>query len=103
MTTMFLLIQLVIELETQVTPKQREKSHLVTFLEGFTTRASPVPTLYAIRFLSGELESALETLLQSHELQELLSQREAEKNEIHECLQRVMHLFQEFLMVDVRR
>ena len=100
---MLLPIELVIELEIQVTPKQREKSHLVTFLEGFTKRASPVPTLYAMRFLSGELESTLDTLLQSPELQEILSQREDEKNEIHECLQRVMHLFQEFLMIDTRR
>ena len=100
---MFLLIQLVIELELQTTPKHREKSHLITFLEGFTKRASPVPTLYAIRFLSGELESTLDTLLQSHELQELLSQREEEKNEIHDCLLRVIQRFQEFLMIDARR
>ncbi len=100
---MFLLLRLVIELEIKTTSKQREKSHLVTFLEGFTKRASPVPTLYAIRFLGGELESALDTLLQSPELQELLSRREEEKNEIHECLLRVMQRFQEFLMIDVRR
>ena len=92
-----------IELETQVTSKHHEKSHLVTFLEGFTKRASPVPTLYAIRFLSGELKSTLETLIQSHELQELLSQREEEKEAIHECLLRVMQQFQEFLMIDARR
>jgi len=94
---------MVIKLETKVTSQHREKSHLVTFLEGFTKRASPVPTLYAIRFLSGELKSALDTLLQSSELQEILSQRVEEKNEIHESLQRVMHLFQEFLMIDARR
>jgi hypothetical protein len=86
-----------------VFPINLEDSLPVTFLEGTTSRATPVPTLYAIRFLCGELESALDTLLQSHELQELLSQREEEKNEIHECLLRVMHRFQEFLMIDVRR
>jgi hypothetical protein len=91
------------KLETISTTKKHEKSHLVTLLEGFTKRASPVPTLYAIRFLSAELKSALDTLMQSSELQEILSQRDEEKNEIHECLQRVMHLFQEFLMIDARK
>ncbi|MHA2081532.1 MAG: hypothetical protein ACW99H_10345 [Candidatus Thorarchaeota archaeon] len=90
-------------MEKPVFPINLEDSLPVTFLEGTTSRATPVPTLYAIRFLCGELESALDTLLQSHELQELLSQREEEKNEIHECLLRVMHRFQEFLMIDVRR
>ncbi|MHA2027528.1 MAG: hypothetical protein ACW98U_16640 [Candidatus Thorarchaeota archaeon] len=71
----------------------------VTYLGGVT----PVPTLYAIRLLCKELESALDTLIQFQELQELLSEREGEKDEIHECLQRVMLRFQEFLMIDTRR
>ncbi len=100
---MFLLIKWVMKLETTVNSEHHEKSDLVTYLNGHTTRATPVPTLYAIRFHSGELESTLDTLLQSPELQEILSQRDEEKNEIHECLQRVIHLFQEFLMIDARR
>ncbi|MHA2353230.1 MAG: hypothetical protein ACXABX_08935, partial [Candidatus Thorarchaeota archaeon] len=66
-------------------------------------RAAPVPTLYAIRFFCRELESALDTLVQCQELQNLLSERDREKDEIHECLQRVMLRFQEFLMIDARR
>ncbi|MHA1951471.1 MAG: hypothetical protein ACXAAO_10250 [Candidatus Thorarchaeota archaeon] len=80
-----------------------EETLPLTFLEGITSRPTPVPTLFAIRFFCGELESALETLLQSQELQDLLSDREGEKDEIHECLQRAMFRFQEFLMKDARR
>jgi hypothetical protein len=89
-------------LETPATPVNREKSFLVTILKGVSTRATPVPTLYAIRYFCEELELAFGSLLQSHELQELLSNREEEKVEIHNCLRRVMRLFQEFLMVDIR-
>jgi hypothetical protein len=80
-----------------------DESLPVIFLEGSTSRAAPVPTLYAIRFFCRELESALDTLVQCQELQNLLSERDREKDEIHECLQRVMLRFQEFLMIDARR
>ena len=101
--TMIVLIRLVIVLGIHVTPKHREIPHLVTFIEGLAKRATPVPTLYAIRLLSEQLESALNILLQSHELQEIFSQKTREKDEIHECLQRVMQRFQDFLMIDLRR
>ena len=78
-----------------------EESLPVTFLEGITSRATPVPTLYAIRVFCRELESALDTLLQCEELQEVFSERE--KDEIHERLQRIMLRYQEFLMIDARR
>lgn len=80
-----------------------EESLPITLLNGFTSRGIPVPTLYAIRYLSRELESALETLIESPQLQEFLSQRGEEKEEIHTYLLRIMKLFQEFLMVDTRR
>lgn len=92
------------QLEKYVTPLNPEESLLpVTFLDGITSRETPVPTLYAIRFFCRELETTLDTLLQSQELQELLSNRTSEKEEIHESLQRVLHRFQEFLMLDARR
>ena len=91
------------KLETLVTTTDHEKSHLVTYLNGHTTRATPVPTLYAIRHHSNELESALDTLLKSHELQEILIKRGEEKEEIHDCLQRVMQRFQDFLMIAARQ
>ena len=91
------------KLETIVTTTDHEKSHLVTYLNGHTTRATPVPTLYAIRHHSSELESALDTLLKSHELQEILIKRGEEKEEIHDCLQRVMQRFQDFLMIAARQ
>ena len=75
----------------------------VTYLEGTTSRSAPVPTLYAIRFFCRELESALDTLLKCQTLQEVLSEREGEKNEIYDRLQRIMLRFQEFLMIDARR
>ncbi len=75
----------------------------VTYLERIDSRSAPVPTLYAIRFFCRELESALDTLLKCQTLQEVLSEREGEKNEIYDRLQRIMLRFQEFLMIDVRR
>jgi hypothetical protein len=75
----------------------------VIFLSGITSQATPVPTLYAIRFFCRELESAIDVLSQNEKLQELLGLRKDEKKEIHEHLQRIMTRFQEFLMVDTRR
>lgn len=75
----------------------------ITLLNGITSQGIPVPTLYAIRYLSRELESALETLIKSSQLQEFLSQRGEEKEEIHNRLLRIIKLFQEFLMMDARR
>lgn len=80
-----------------------EETLPLTFLEGVTSRSAPVPTLFAIRFFCEELESALNILTESQELQELLSDRGGEKDEIHERLQRIMLRFQEFLMTDARR
>jgi len=91
------------QLEKFVPPLNPEELLPVTFLDGLTSQATPVPTLYAIRFFCRELESAIDTLLQNQELQELLSNRTEEKEEINECLQRVIHRFQEFLMIDTRR
>lgn len=91
------------KLETIVNSEHHEKSDLVTYLNGHTTRATPVPTLYAIRFHSRELESALDTLSKSQEAQEILLQRGEEKDEIHDCLLRVMQRFQEFLMIAARQ
>ena len=68
-----------------------------------TSRAAPVTTLFAIRFFCKELELALDTLLRCEDLQEILSEREGEKNEIYDRLQRIMQRFQEFLMIDARR
>ena len=90
-------------MEAHVPPLTQKESLLVTYLKGITSRETPVPTLYALRFFCRELESILDTLLQSQELQEILSTRTEEKEEIHECLQRIMQRFQEFLMLDVRR
>jgi len=84
------------QLEKFVPPLNPEELLPVTFLDGLTSQATPVPTLYAIRFFCRELESAIDTLLQNQELQELLSNRTEEKEEINECLQRVIHRFQEF-------
>jgi hypothetical protein len=90
-------------LEEPVFSYELDESLPVTLLDRSTYRAAPVPTLFAIRFFCKELESALDTLVQCQELQELLSNRDEEKNEIYESLQRVMQRFQEFLMVDTRR
>lgn len=90
-------------MEKFVPPLNPEELLPVTFLDGLTSQATPVPTLYAIRFFSRELESAIDTLIQNQELQELLSNRTKEKEDIYECLQRVIHRFQEFLMLDARR
>lgn len=90
-------------LESSINQIDKEKFLPVTFLEGFSSYAIPVPTLYAIRFLCGELESTLVTLLQSPELQELLSTREEEKIEIHEHLQRSLKLFEDFIMMSLRK
>ena len=90
-------------LEEPVFSYDLDESLPVTILEGSTSRAAPVPTLFAIRFFCKELELALDTLVQCQELRELLSNRAEEKDEIYECLQRVMHRFQEFLMTDARR
>jgi hypothetical protein len=73
------------------------------YLEGITSQTTPVPTIYAIRFFCRELETALDTLLNCQTLQEVLSEREGEKNEIYDRLQRIMLRFQEFLMIDARR
>ena len=75
----------------------------VTYIEGITSRTTPVPTLYAIRFFCRALESALDTLLQSPELQEVFGEREEEKDMIYDSLQRVMSRFQEYLMISTRR
>jgi hypothetical protein len=99
----YLINFLVIQLEKPVFSFDLEEFLPVTFLEGITSRATPVPTLYAIGVFCRELESALDTLLQCEELQEVFSEREREKDEISERLQRIMLRFQEFLMVDARR
>ncbi|MFW9960429.1 MAG: hypothetical protein ACFFDV_05390 [Candidatus Thorarchaeota archaeon] len=80
-----------------------DESLPITLLNGLISQGIPVPTIYAIRYLSRELESALETLSESSQLQEFLSQRGAEKEEIQSRLLRIMKLFQEFLMADARR
>jgi hypothetical protein len=90
-------------LELQSMPTKDEEVLPVSFLNGITGQDIPVPTLYAIRFLGKELEFVLETLNETPELQELLSQREEEKQAIHNCLKRLLRLYQEFLMTDVRR
>jgi hypothetical protein len=81
----------------------QEEAFPVIHLNGITSQRSPVPVLYAIRYLSRELESALETLIQSSQLQELLSSRGTEKDEVHTRLLRIMKLFHDFLIADVRR
>lgn len=90
-------------LEEQLVSIDPEETLPVIFLDGITSQATPVPTLYAIRFFCKELESAINVLSENTKLQELLGLREDEKNEIHEHLQRIMQRFQEFLMVDTRR
>ena len=75
----------------------------VTFLSNPTGRSTPVPTLYAIRQLSQDLESSLQLLTKNQELQLILGAKYDEKNRIHECLQRILYLFQEFLMNDARK
>lgn len=84
-------------------PPDPDESLPITLLNGLISQGIPVPTLYAIRYLSRELESALETLIGSSQLKEFLSQRREEKEEIQSRLLRIMKLFQEFLMVDARR
>lgn len=90
-------------LEEHLIGMDSEETLPVIFLNGITSQATPVPTLYAIRFFCKELESAINVLSQSTQLQELLSLREDEKNEIQDQLQRIMQRFQEFLMIDARR
>lgn len=90
-------------MEDQLVSMDSEETLPVIFLNGITSQATPVPTLYAIRFFCKELESAIDVLSQNMKLQELLSLRENEKNEIQEQLQRIMQRFQEFLMIDARR
>jgi len=90
-------------LEEQLVSIDSEDTLPVIFLDGITSQATPVPTLYAIRFYCKELESAINVLSENKKLQELLGLREDEKNEIHAHLQRIMHRFQEFLMMDTRR
>ena len=90
-------------LEEQLVSMDAEETLPVIFLNGITSQATPVPTLYAIRFFCKELEAAISVLSENSKLQELLGLREDEKNEIHEYLRRIMQRFQEFLMVDARR
>ncbi len=90
-------------LEDQLVSMDSEETLPVIFLSGSTSQATPVPTLYAIRFFCKELESAISVLSENMKLQELLSLREDEKNEIQEQLRRIMQRFQEFLMIDARR
>jgi len=90
-------------LEKQLVSIDSEETLPVIFLDGFTSQATPVPTLYAIRFYCKELESAINVLSENKKLQEFLGLREDEKNEIHEHLLRIMRRFQEFLMADNRR
>ena len=90
-------------MEEQVVSIDSDETLPVIFLNGITSQATPVPTLYAIRYFCRELESAIDVLVDNPELQNLLSLQEEEKNKIHEHLQRIMHRFQEFLMADARR
>ena len=90
-----------VELEEQIVSIDSDETLPVIFLNGVTSQATPVPTLYAIRYFCRELESAIDVLVDNPEL--LLSLREDEKNKIHEHLQRIMHRFQEFLMANARR
>ena len=90
-------------LEEQLVSIDPEETLPVIFLDGITSQATPVPTLYAIRFFCKELESAINVLSENTKLQELLGLREYEKNDNHEHLQRIMQRFQEFLMIDTRR
>ena len=92
-----------VDLEEQVVSIDSDETLPVIFLNGITSQATPVPTLYAIRYFCRELESAIDVLVDNPELQNLLSLQEEEKNKIHEHLQRIMHRFQEFLMADARR
>ena len=82
---------------------ENEEPLLVTYLKGFTSRPIVVPTIYAIRFFCGELEAAINTLTQSHELMNLLGARKEEKKEIQQSLQRIRSQFDEFLMTDLRK
>jgi len=91
------------KLEEQLVSIDPEETLPVIFLDGITSQATPVPTLYAIRFYCKELESAINVLSENKKLQELLGLREDEKNEIHEHLRRIMQRFQEFLIIDVRK
>ena len=94
---------MVLNLEEQLVSMDSEETLPVIFIDGVTSQATPVPTLYAIRYFCKELESAINVISENTTLQELLGLREEEKNEIHERLQRIMQRFQEFLMVDTRR
>ena len=90
-------------LEEQLISTDSEETLPVIFLDGITSQATPVPTLYAIRFFCKELESAINVLSENKKLQELLGLREDEKNEIHEHLRRIMQRYQEFLMAEARK
>jgi hypothetical protein len=90
-------------LETSIDHLDEDEPLVVTYLKGFTSRPSAVPTIYAIRFFCGELENALYTLTCSPELMDLLSTREEEKKEIQSRLQRIKQLYDEFLMNDLRK
>lgn len=92
-----------VQLEESVFSFELDEALPVTYLDRNVSRPAPVPILYAIRYLCKKLESTLDILLQSEELQDLLSERDLEKNEIHECLQRIISCFNEFLMIDIRR
>ena len=90
-------------LEEQLISTDSEETLPVIFLDGINSQATPVPTLYAIRFFCKELESAINVLSENKKLQELLGLREDEKNEIHEHLRRIMQRYQEFLMAEARK
>ncbi|MHA2423539.1 MAG: hypothetical protein ACXAEF_02055 [Candidatus Thorarchaeota archaeon] len=88
---------------TNLGQSDKEEQLLVTYLKGFTSRPTVVPTIYAIRFFCNELEEALSTLTHSPELMELLGGREDEKMEIQRSLHQIRQLFDEFLMIDLRK
>ncbi len=88
---------------TSTDPPKAKEQLVVTYLKGFTSRPIVVPTIYAIRFFCTELESSLTTLIQSPELMDLLGSLETERLEIQESLQRIRSLFEEFLIVNLRK
>lgn len=65
--------------------------------EGFSTYTIVVPMPYAIRFFVEGVHSALETLSQNEELQELLSKNDSEKALIQDHLRKSLGLFEDFL------
>ncbi len=90
-------------LETNIEQSNSEEQFVVTYLKGFSSRPIAVPTIYAIRFFCSELESALTTFVRSPELQDLLTSREEEKNDIQQSLHKIQELFNDFLMNIVRQ